>query len=115
MSRVNNVVEMPKAKPAPAPETPAPMSPDEVSRALAIIRRFYGEGAVIRNWGPDPKRLMLHVESDRDIGSAYHECVGLLLCEFVRDFISLDETTPGRRIWGNAKLAYRQGVVLTEP
>ncbi|MDO9588913.1 MAG: hypothetical protein Q7J13_13385 [Brevundimonas sp.] len=55
---------------------------------------------------------MLHVESDKQDSLARHECLGLLMCEIVRDRITLEATTRGQRIRGSAKVAYRQGVVL---
>jgi hypothetical protein len=103
---------MPKAKPAAPPQAPAPLSEHEERFILETVRRYYGSDAVVRNWGPDPKRLCLHVESDRDIGLERYECAGLIACEIVRDHIGLDATRRGERIRGNAKLAYRQGEIL---
>jgi hypothetical protein len=103
---------MPQAKLPTPPKTPAPLSSEEERFIVDTVRRYYGAGAVVRNWGPDPRRLDLHVEADRDIGMQRHECLGLLMCELVRDQISLDSTKRGERVRGNAKLAYRQGVIL---
>lgn len=94
------------------PKSPVPMSAEEERYVLATIQTYYGADAVVRNWGPDPNHLMLHVESDREEGLARHECLGVLMCEIVRDQITLVATTRGQRIWGGAKVAYRQGVVL---
>lgn len=94
------------------PEDPASLSSEEERYVLATIEAYYGADAVVRNWGPDPKHLMLHVESDKQDSLARHECLGLLMCEIVRDRITLEATTRGQRIWGSAKVAYRQGVVL---
>ncbi len=105
---------MPAAKPPLSPETPAPLTAAETRFILKTVRQYYGSDAVVRNWGADPKRLFLHVESDRDIGMAHHECVGLLLCEINRNMVLVDATKRGERVWGNAKLAYRQGIVLTD-
>jgi hypothetical protein len=41
-----------------------------------------------------------------------HDCLGWLMCEIVRDQISLEVTKRGARIRGDAKLAYRQGEIL---
>ena len=103
---------MPKAKPPMPPKEPASLSEEEERYILKTVRAYYGDDAVVRNWGPDPNRLMLHVESDRDIGLALHECLGLLMCEITRDQISLEATKRGERIRENAKVAYRQGMVL---
>ena len=94
------------------PKEPASLSEEEERYILKTVRTYYGDDAVVRNWGPDPNRLMLHVESNRDIGLALHECLGLLMCEITRDQISLEATKRGERIRGNAKVAYRQGMVL---
>ncbi|MDP3656535.1 MAG: hypothetical protein Q8R45_06170 [Brevundimonas sp.] len=94
------------------PEDPASLSAEEERYVLATIEAYYGADAVVRYWGPDPKHLMLHVESDKQDSLARHECLGLLMCEIVRDRITLEATTRGQRIWGSAKVAYRQGVVL---
>jgi hypothetical protein len=102
---------MPKAQPALPPKQPAPLTPEEERYILKTIRAYYGDDAIVRNWGADPNRLCLHVESDRDIGLDRHECLGLLMCEIIRDQISLEATRPSGR-WGRAKVAYRQGVVL---
>ncbi len=103
---------MPKAEPPSPPQRPAPVSEREERYIMEVVRRYYGADAVVRNWGPDPKRLCLHVESDQDIGLQRDECLGWLMCEINRDQISLDATRRGERIRGSAKLAYRQGVVL---
>lgn len=76
------------------------------------MRRYYGDDAVIRNYGPDPHRLELHVETNVEPGLERDECLGLLMCEINRDYISLEVTRRGSRIRGNAKIAYRQGQVL---
>jgi len=103
---------MPQARPASPPVPPAPVSAAEADYIKRTVRRFYGDGAVIRNYGPDPKRLSLHVETDIEPGMERHECLGWLMCEVVRDQISLEVTRRGNRISGNAKLAYRQGEIL---
>ena len=105
------LLAMPKAQPAIPPQQPAPLSGEEERYVLKTIRAYYGDDAVVRNWGPDPHHLMLHVESDRDISLDRYECLGLLECEIVRDRISLQATSRRGR-WQGAKVAYRQGVIL---
>jgi len=102
---------VPKARPPSDPVSPSPLSPAEAAYINQTVRR-YGTDAIIRNYGPDPKRLHLHVETTKDTGMEYHECLGLLMCNIVRDQISFAVTKRGTRIRGNAKLAYRQGVVI---
>lgn len=102
---------MPKAHPPLPLEEPAPLTAEEEQYVLKTIRAYYGNDAVVRNWGPNPRRLKLHVESDRDIGLDRYECLGLLMCEIVRDEIRLDASGPSGR-WKRDKTAYRQGVIL---
>jgi hypothetical protein len=103
---------MPQAHPPKEPKQPAPLTRDEAEFIRQTVRRFYGDDAVIRNYGPDPKRLALHVETNVEPGMEQYDCVGVLMCEIARDQISLDVTKRGRRIRGNAKIAYRQGEVI---
>lgn len=78
-----------------------------------IIAQFYGEDAVIRNFGSDPKWLQLHVESNsQPAHDTYDLCLGQLLCRIERQSISLTIRRRGTRIRGHAKIAYRQGVVI---
>jgi hypothetical protein len=103
---------MPQAKPPIPPVPPAPVTPAEQRFIKATVRRFYGEGAIVRNFGPDPKRLCLHVETEKADGLKQYDCLGVLMTRIKRDQISLDVTNRGARAFGNAKIAYRQGVVL---
>ena len=85
----------------------------EVSRFIRrTVKRFYGDNAVVRNYGPDPRRLLLHVETDIAPGMERYDCLGVLMCAIDRDEIDLAVTKRGRRILGKAKIAYRQGVIL---
>lgn len=102
---------MPPRPPAP-PLPPAPVTPEEARFIRETVKRFYGDNAVIRNYGPDPKRLLLHVETDIEPGMEEHDCLGLLLCEIDRYQISLAVTKRGRRVGGEARVAYRQGEIL---
>jgi hypothetical protein len=109
---------MPAAKPPLDPLPPHPLRQDEVETVKQIIRRFYGEDAVIRNYGPDPKTLALHVETrlsaaaGQSIESPYHDCLGALLRDIQRERITLDISVKGHPAEGLAKVAYRQGVIL---
>ena len=76
------------------------------------VLRFFGDDAVVRNFGPDPKRLLLHVETSRGDGLVKDDCIGVLNCRIERDQISLTVTKRGTRVWGSAKVAYRQGVII---
>ena len=86
--------------------------PEEAEYIRKTVRLYYGNDAVIRNYGPDPNRLNLHVETTVEPGMERHECLGLLMCEIRRDYISLEVSQRGRRVSGLAKIAYRQGEAL---
>ncbi len=103
---------MPVAKPPLPPETPAPLSAREADDIRRCVRRYYGDDAVIRHYGPNPRRLELHVETDCEPGMERHECLGLILCDIERDHIGLEVTRRGSRIRGAARIAYRQGQVI---
>ena len=103
---------MPQAKPPVPPVPPAPVTPAEQRFIKVTVKRFFGEDAVVRNYGPDPKRLRLHVETKKADGLKRYDCLGVLMTRIERDQISLDVTKRGTRIFGSAKIAYRQGVVL---
>ncbi len=104
---------MPQARPATPPVQPAPVKPEEARFIRDTVKRFYGENAIVRSYGPDPKRLLLHVETDIEPGMEQHDCLGVLMCEINRDQISLSVTKRSHRIFGDAKLAYRQGEILS--
>lgn len=106
------MASMPKARPALQPVPPAAVKPLEACFIRATVRRFYGAGAVIRNFGPDPARLWLHVETDMKPGLERCDCLGVLMCRIKRDEIRLVATQRGSRISGDAKIAYRQGEIL---
>jgi len=103
---------MPVAKPPSPPVPPASLTQAEADFIKRSVQHFYGNDAVVRNFGPDPKSLCLHVETDKASGMEFYDCLGVLMTRIARDQISLTVTTRGRRIFGNAKLAYRQGVII---
>jgi hypothetical protein len=104
---------MPQARPPLDPLTPFPLEEDEVTFIKNAVRRFYGEDAVVRSFGPDPDHMMLHVEASQlPRGFGYHDCLGVIYARIDRGKISLCVTKRGQRIRGEAKIAYRQGTVL---
>lgn len=103
---------MPKARPPLAPHPPSPLEDWERTFIKETVERFFGADAIVRNFGPDPRRLQIHVETSRDDGLVKDDCVGVLNCKIERDAISLTVTKQGTRIWGSAKVAYRQGVII---
>ncbi|WP_420382248.1 hypothetical protein [Novosphingobium sp.] len=105
------VVSMPPARPKSEPVAPAQLAKEEASFIADTVRQFYGEDAVLRNFGPDPKRLDIHVETDRDVGLAKYDCIGILMTRIDRQ-IGLEVTRRGTRVAGSAKLAYRNGEIF---
>jgi hypothetical protein len=99
------------AKPS-LPEPPAPLTQQEADLIKRTVEHFYGSDAVVRNFGHDPKRLYLHVETNKTGGMEFYDCVGILMARITRDQISLTITTRGHRVFGYARIAYRQGVIL---
>lgn len=103
---------MPVAKP-PLPIKPAaPINPDEAEFIIATVRRFYGPDAVVRTYGPDPAHLKLHAEVSVQPGMEEYDCAGLLFARLNRKQIAFEVTKRGTKPRGEAKIAYRQGVVL---
>ena len=103
---------MPEASEPLPPQTPAPLTEEEKSFILDTVRRFYGDNAVVRNFGPDPDRIDLHVEADIGRDMTLYDCLGVLLTRIDRASVSLEITKRGSKVHGPAKIAYRQGVTL---
>jgi hypothetical protein len=76
------------------------------------VKQFYGPDAVIRTYGPDPAYLKLHVEVTGEPGREKYDCGGVLLARLDREHIAFDVTKRGTKPRGEAKIAYRQGVIL---
>lgn len=94
---------------------PVPPFPVKEWEALFIketVERYYGRDAVVRNFGPEPSSLEIHVETNADVGVERHECLGILMAKIPRDQIDLTVTKRGARIFGKARIAYRQGVII---
>lgn len=98
-------------EPPLAPVTPAPLTAQEAKLITQTVRRFYGNDAVTRNYGADPAQVQLHVETELDSGMEKYDCLGVLMTRIERP-ISMEVTKRGRPVHSNAKLAYRQGVIL---
>ncbi len=109
--RISYSTAMPVAKPRLPPTTPATLADEEIAFIKQTIHRIYGETAIIRNFGPDPYYIQLHVEADRDVASQRWDCLGILMTRIERR-TGLYVTRRGTKIVGQAKLAYRQGVLL---
>ncbi|MDM7958077.1 hypothetical protein [Blastomonas sp.] len=103
---------MPLASPPVPEKTPAPLRDGEREFIKEAVERFYGPEAIVRNYGPDANQLELHVETDAEMDMRKYDCLGVLLTRIDRRQISLEVTKRGTKIRGNAKLAYRQGVIL---
>lgn len=96
------------------PKLPAPLSEGERIFIMEAIRRFYGNDAVVRNFGPEPNRLELHVETNLDPDMRKYDCLGVLLTRIEREQVSLEVTKRGMKPRGSSKIAYRQGVILND-
>ena len=104
---------MPRARPPLEPLVPFPLEEDEANFIKNAVRRFYGDDAVVRSFGPVRDHLMLHVEvSQLPEGFGHYDCLGLIYTGIDRSNILLYVTKRGQRILGQAKIAYRQGAVL---
>lgn len=95
-----------------SPPIPAPLPDEEREFIKEVVERFYGPDAVVRNYGPDPNRLELHVETNAGPDMRKYDCLGVLLTRIDRYQVSLEVTMRGSKVRGSAKLAYRQGVIL---
>ena len=80
--------------------SPASLSAEERSFIKQAVGRFYGPDAIVRNYGPDPNRLDLHVETDVDPGMEKYDCLGVLLTRFDRDQVSLEVMKRGTKVRG---------------
>lgn len=103
---------MPAASPPILSRAPACLREGEREFIKEAVRRFYGQDAVVRNFGPDPDRLELHVETDADDDMRKFDCLGVLLTRIDRRQVSLEVTKRGSKVHGSAKLAYRRGAIL---
>jgi len=103
---------MPVAKPPLPVEPPAPIEPHEAAFIKDTVSRFYGPDAVVRTYGPDPAYLKLHVEVSVEPGMEKYDCAGVLLARLVREQIGFCVTKRGTKPESEAKIAYRQGVIL---
>lgn len=104
---------MPKSHPPLAPVPPAPLRAGEGDVIKYVVGHFYGKDAVIRNYGPDPDNLLLHVETSLDKHEeARYDCLGALFTRIDRKQIGLIVTKRGWPPSGPAKVAYRQGIVV---
>ncbi|MBO6767281.1 MULTISPECIES: hypothetical protein [unclassified Erythrobacter] len=103
---------MPQASPSLPPQEPALLEEDEANFIRETIKRFYGDDAVIRNYGPNPDRLELHVEANVGRDMRLYDCLGVLFTRIERPSISLEVTKRGSKVHGPSKIAYRQGVIV---
>src|SRR5262245_38624587 len=102
---------MPKAHPPLEPVAPFPLTNEEATFIKETVHRFFGDDAVIRNFGPDRNSLLIHVETSQSRPFDRDDCLGILFCRIDRG-IDLTVTKRGSRVRGLAKIAYRQGTIL---
>jgi hypothetical protein len=103
---------MPQAKPPVPLEKPAPIPSEVVAIIKCAVADIYGDDAVIRNYGPDPSKLWLHVEIGKSPGMEEYDLAGQLLAKIDRREIRVTVTKRAARRYGEAKIAYRQGIIL---
>lgn len=103
---------MPVAKPPLPNETPVPLDAAEAEFIKATVERFYGPEAVVRNYGPDPAILKIHVEICTEPSMEQYDCAGILYARLNREQIAFEVTKRGTKPRAEAKIAYRQGVIL---
>jgi hypothetical protein len=102
---------MPAARPQAAPIAPVPLTEEEARFISETIRRFLGDDVVLRNFSGNPERIAIHVETDREVSMEKYDCLGILMTRIDRP-IGIEVTRRGRRVRGDAKLAYRQGIII---
>jgi hypothetical protein len=101
---------MPPAKPRSPPQTPCDLTPEQAAFIRDNAYRFFGDDAVVRNFGTDPNALCIHVETTED-NRLLADFLGVLLTR-IDHVPSVTLTQRGTKIRGNAKIAYRQGQIL---
>jgi hypothetical protein len=102
---------MPTAKPPVPAQQPCELSLELAALIRQTAHRIFGDEVVVRNYGTDPKALRLHVECATDPGMAVYDFVGSLMT-LVDHIPHVEKTTAGAKPKGDAKIAYRQGIVL---
>ena len=103
---------MPKASSPLAPQQSHELTAAEVLVIKDTVLEFFGDKSLVRNFGHETKILKIHVETDRDIGMSFHGCLGVLNCKLAKDRIDLVVSIRGKKVRGEAKIAYRQGQIL---
>ena len=103
---------MPIAKPPLPPQDPAPLPAADVAIIKSAVAKVYGDHAVLRSYGPDPHTLWLHVETENTPSMEQYDLAGELLAKIDRREIRVTVTKRASRHHGEAKIAYRQGVIL---
>jgi hypothetical protein len=103
---------MPVAKPPLAAQYSASLPAEDVAIIKRAVADVYGDDAVIRSYGPDPSTLWLHVETAHAPSMEQYDLAGQLLAKVDRHEIRVTVTKRASRRYGEAKIAYRQGVIL---
>ena len=86
---------MPVAQPPLPAENPAPIGPEDARFIKETVARFYGPDAVVRSYGPEPRRLKLHVEIRGEPGRERYDCAGVLYARLDREQIAFEVTKRG--------------------
>ncbi|MBF9150760.1 hypothetical protein [Novosphingobium jiangmenense] len=101
---------MPVASPAQPPETPVELRPEIKSFIKQAAENVFGGDVVVRHYGTD-STWRIHVEIESCAGLDREAFIGILLTQ-ANHFPHVEITKRGSKPKGDAKIAYRQGVIL---
>lgn len=101
---------MPVAKPAKQPETPADLLPEIKAFIKQAAGKVFGGDVVVRHYGTD-NTWRIHVEIESCAGLDREAFIGILLTQ-ADHLPHVQITKRGTKPRGDAKIAYRQGVIL---
>lgn len=59
----------------------------------------------------DPERIDLHVETEREFSMEMYDCLSVLMTR-IDCPVAIEVRRRATRVRGNAKLAYRQGIIF---
>ncbi|WP_260924779.1 hypothetical protein [Novosphingobium sp. 9] len=97
------------------PPVPVTLEPAEAAFIVSAVRKVFGNDVMLRHYSTRADDLALHIETASEPnGLKRYDFLGILMTRIDRP-IHIEVSRPGDRVKGNAKLAYRYGVVLYAP
>jgi hypothetical protein len=102
---------MPIAKAPLPPQQSCELSAELAARISAAVAKVFGPNAIVRNYGTNPGALRIHVETELDDPLRSYDLLGILLT-FLDQRPHVEVTVRGMKPRGDAKIAYRQGLLL---